>query len=100
MSKALRRLELGLCITCGGFPRSVRSTRLCEPCRLTRCERIKRRRALRNATRMVGFAEPVPAPDREVWVDGHCFQVVFDGRQGLSSPAARRIDWVMYGAEI
>lgn len=101
MSKALRRLELGLCIMCGGFPRSLRSTRLCEPCRVKRCERIKRRRALNKTSQVVGYAPPVPEPNREVWADGHCFQVVFDGRQGLSAPAARhgQVDWVMFGAE-
>jgi hypothetical protein len=100
MSKARRRLALGLCITCGGFPRSLHSTRICESCRLRRNTRIQQERAAHKASRVVGQALAEPSPDREVWVDGHCFQVVFDGRQGLSSPEPRHIDWVRYGAEI
>lgn len=34
-------------------------------------------------------AEPIPAPDREVIVDGTVFEVVFDGRQYLLSRESR-----------
>lgn len=100
MSKALRRLELGLCILCGGFPRSSHSTRLCEPCRVRRNARVKQQRVTRRATQVIGWARPEPQPERDVWIDGRCFQVVFDGRQELSSPTERHLDWVRYGAEL